>query len=149
MKNEIPRRQFLRNSALAAGAVALTATAGARAAADPHVEQFQLDIDRYRKVDPALIRYESVQRFTVGKPDARRLASGPDKRFYASCATSVAIMDDHGCVLTDIPTTAAVRAVAVTGEGDVFAAVKDHIEVFDSKKKRIATWDAPGEIGRA
>ena len=143
MKNEIPRRQFLRDSALAAGAVALTATAGARPAADSQVERFQIDIDRYRKVDPALVRYECVQRFTAGKPEARRLAAGPEKRLYASCATSVTILDDHGCVVTDIPTTAAVRAVAVTGEGDVFAAVKDHIEVFDSKKKRTAKWDAP------
>jgi len=143
MMNEIPRREFIRNAAVAAGAVAVSANASARATGGASVERFQYDVDRYRKVDPALIRYERQQQFTAGKIEARRIALGPDKRLYIACANAVAILDDHGCVVTEIPTAAAVRAVTVAGDGTIFAAVKDHIEIFDARQKHLATWEAP------
>lgn len=140
MNSEIPRREFLATAAAAAAGITASATAATPAST---TKRFEYDIERFRKVDPALIRYERVQTFTAGKPDARRLAVAPNKRLYVGCAASVTMLDDHGCVVTDIATPAAVRGVAVYGDGTVFAAVKDHIEVFDAKHKRIATWDAP------
>lgn len=142
MNPEIPRREFLRQTA-AAAAVAGVGAAMPTKAAEASPNRFEYNVDRFRQVDPALVRYERVRQFTAGKPEARRLVVGPDRRCYIGSAAGVTIIDEDGCVMSDIPTSTAVRAVGLASDGTLFAAVKDHIEVFGADRKRIATWDAP------
>ncbi len=143
MKKQIPRRQFFLDTVLATGLLGLGAKASAATPAPSHVEHLDNDLERYRKVDPALIRYVRMSHFTLPRPDARRLTIGKDERLYVAAVNSILIFDTRGNSLGEITTTGQVRCVAIAADGTVFAGVKDHVEVFDTKLKRVATWDAP------
>lgn len=140
---QFDRRSFFRHGA--ASALALTA-AGKLAGARLHAaarEPFAYDVSRYRKVDPALIKYERVARFRCPKPDARRLSIGPDGRVYVAAANCICVLGSDGTPLAEIGCPDAARAVAVGPDGRVFAALRDHVEVFDPKGQRLAAWEAP------
>lgn len=141
--SEIPRRQFLRDAAIVAGAAAVATNARATPRTDAPVKQLDTDLERFRKVDPALIRYERESHFSLAKTDARRLTIGRDGHVYVAASNSILALDARGNSLGEISTAAPVRGVAVASDGMVFAGVKDHVEVFDAKHKRVATWDAP------
>jgi hypothetical protein len=138
----IARRQFLSETTLAVGAT-LSAAALARAKAAVSTPAHTYDIERFRKVDPALIRYERVRRFTVPKPEPRRLAIGADGLLRVAAGNSVLVLDASGSPRHEIELGSAARAVAVAPDGTLFVGVKDHVEIFDAARKRIATWDAP------
>ena len=143
MNNEIPRRRFLSAAAVAASAVGLGVRSTAGAADDSRVNRFQYDVERFRQVDPALVHYEPVARFTVPKPEPRRIAMGSDARLYVAAGTSVLVLNERGGLLRDIAAGGPVRSITVASDGTIHAGVKDHIEVFDPRGKRIATWDTP------
>jgi hypothetical protein len=140
--SEMRRRQFLRDAAIVVGTTAVAANLRATPRADSPVKQLESDIERFRKVDPALIRYERETHFSLPKADARRLTIH-DERLYVAAGNSILLLDSRGNSLGTIATSAPVRGIAVASDGTVFAGVKDHVELFDAQRKRIATWDAP------
>jgi len=137
----IGRRQFLSETTLAVGGLSAGALAHAKAAIS--APRFDYDIERFRTVDPALIRYKRTVRFAVPKPGSRRLAMGPDQRLYVAAGNSVLVLDQSGVLLRFLAASSPVRSIALAPDGTLFAGVKDHIEVFDEQSKRTAVWDAP------
>jgi sugar lactone lactonase YvrE len=75
----------------------------------------------------------------------RRIAIGPDDRVYIAAGNAVSVLDREGTQINDIGLGTEARCVAVAGDGTIYAGVRDHVEVFDSKGKRLATWDSPGK----
>lgn len=140
---QMPRRQFFVDTVLAASALSLATKARAATKPPSHVEHLDNDLERYRQVDPALIKYTRVSHFTLTKPDARRLALGKEGQIFVAAGNAVLALDSSGNVLGEITAAGPVRAVAIASDGSIFVGVKDHVEVFDTKRKRVATWDAP------
>ena len=155
MKREdrnITRRDFLREATGSAGILVLGTSAFAasvglaRAASvgkDPN--PFAYDVERLRKTDPKLIHHEQVGHFVCPSPLPRRIVIGPEDCVYIAADNSVRVLDREGTPLRDIGLGTAARCVAVAGDGTVYAGARDHVEVFDPKGKRLATWDSLGQ----
>ena len=148
----ISRRHFLKETAGGAGILAVGSGAfaasvglarGASAGKDPN--PFAYDVERLRKTDAKLIHYEQVGRFSCPHPTPRRVAIGPEDRVYIAADNYVSVLDRDGARTSEIALGAAARCVAVAGDGTVYAGLRDHVEVFDSQGKRLATWDSPGK----
>jgi len=135
----IARRQFL--STLAVGGLSGGALAQAKAAINP--SKFDYHVERFRIVDPALIRYKRTLRFGVPKPEARRLAMGPDQRLYVAAGNSILVLDQRGALLRALDASNSVRSIAVAPDGTIFAGANDHIELFDAQSRRTAVWETP------
>ena len=148
----ITRRHFLKEAAGGAGMIAVgsgtfAASVGlARgASAGKDANPFAYDVERLRKTDPKLIHYEQVGHFASPGPDPRRIVIGPEDRVYIAAANAVSVLDRDGARLKEIDLGAAVRCVAVAGDGTIYAGARDHVEVFDATGKRLATWESPGK----
>jgi hypothetical protein len=102
-------------------------------------------VERLRKTDPKLIHYEQVGHFAGPSPDPRRIVIGPEDRVYIAAGNSVSVLDGKGARVMDVGLGTPARCVAVAGDGTIYAGVRDHVEVFDTKGKRLATWDSPGK----
>jgi hypothetical protein len=151
-KQTITRRDFLKETARGAGALAVGSgafaasiglTRGASVGKDPN--PFAYDVERLRKTDPKLIQYEQAGHFASPNPDPRRIVIGPDDRVYIAAGNSVSVLDREGARIIEIALGTAARCVAVAGDGTIYAGVRDHVEVFDRKGQRLATWDSPGK----
>ncbi|HWH69322.1 MAG TPA: hypothetical protein VNT26_08040, partial [Candidatus Sulfotelmatobacter sp.] len=151
-RSAVTRREFLRQSARGTGLLAVSgavlAASGslARAAgAEKNANPFAYDVERFGKTDPALLHYEQVGRFASPNPDPRRIALGPEDRVYLATRNGVNVLDREGGRLTEISLSAPARCVAVAADGTVYAGLRDHVEVFDPKGQRVATWETPGK----
>jgi hypothetical protein len=143
------RRDFFKATVQSAGAMMIGAAAlrsptlalaGSGQAPNP----FALDVDHLRKVDPKLVLYETAKLFPQRQSEARRLCAGGEGRLYVAAGKAVKILDLEGAELRSIPCADAVRTVAVAPDGLIYAALSDHLEVFDAAGKRVATWNSPG-----
>jgi len=147
----ITRRDFLKETggagilALSGGAFAASVGLARGASVGKAPNPFVYDVERLRETDPKLIHYEQVGHFSGPNPDPRRIAIGPDDRVYIAAGNSVSVLDREGARVIDIDLGTAARCVAVAGDGTIYAGVRDHVEVFDPKGKRLATWDSPGK----
>jgi hypothetical protein len=148
----ITRRDFLKETAGGAGILAVGSGSfaasvglarGAGAGKDPN--PFAYNVERLRKTDPKLIHYEEVGRFTGPNTEPRRMVIGPDDRVYIAGGNAVSVLDRDGGRLMEVGLGTAARCVAVAGDGTIYTGVRDHVEVFDAKGKRLATWDSPGK----
>jgi hypothetical protein len=135
------RRFWLRGfsgAAVAAGAAWVT-TSGR--AADGGRNPFAYDVEKYRRTDPKLVGYERVTRYPSPKPSPRRMALGPGDRVYLAAGKTVTVVDRGGTLVTEMAFSKPVRALAVASDGTVFAGLGNHVEVVDSKGRRLAVWE--------
>jgi hypothetical protein len=149
---DITRRDFLDRAARGAGVIAVGSSAfatsigrarGASAGKEPN--PFAYDVGRLQKTDPKLLHYEQVAQFPSPNTDPRRIAIGPGDRVYIAAGNCVSVLDAAGKRISEIPFGTAARCVAVAGDGTIYAGARDHVEVFDPKGTRLATWDALGK----
>jgi hypothetical protein len=142
---DLSRRQFFNQSirgasACVAGGVALAAferavEAGADSAANP----FAYDVERVNHVDPKLIKYEQVKRFSGLAGEPRRIAVGPGDNLYIATSTGVDVLDGAGARLAQITTASPARCVAAAEDGTVYIGLRAHVEVFDRQGRQLST----------
>jgi len=140
------RREFFGRGAAGAG-LALAGTAGLRLGLGKGFaaeSAFALDASRLGKTDPKLIRYEEVARFSCPDAAPSRLAIGADQRLYLASSKQVSVLSLTGELLRAIPVSSPARCVALGAEGEIYAGLRDHVEVFSSKGQRVASWESPG-----
>lgn len=141
--SRISRREFARKIArgmLALGAVVVSGRSLFSAEPNP----FAYDVGNLAKTDPKWIGYREVRRLPALKTTSlRRIETGPDDLLYVAGGGSVVAMNAEGVRGLEIALDGPVRCVTVAKDGTIYAALRNHIEVFDSKGKRLATWDAP------
>lgn len=148
----IARREFLKQSArgtgfLALGVVTIAGSAPAATASDSAKSSnpFAYDLSGWEKTDPSMVRYREVSRFHVVAPEPRRIGIWPGERLGVATRGGVSVLDKEGSVVTDLSLACPARCVAADADGTVYAGLRDHIEVFDPKGQRIATWDIPSK----
>jgi hypothetical protein len=148
-KQTITRRQFIKKGAQDAGLLALggAALASSARAASPgsDVNPFAYDVGRLRQTDPKLIHYEQVGQFKSPYPEPHRIAAGPDDRLYIAAGNYVTVVDRDGGRVSEIALPGPARCVTVARDGTVYAGLRDHVEVFDTKGQRAAAWESLGK----
>jgi hypothetical protein len=140
------RREFFGAAAKAAAVFGITVSSrSARANPDQNSNPFAYDASRFRLTNPALIGYKEVARWRPSRRNARRIAVGADNRIYLCADNFVSVLTGEGQTLLEIALPDAARCVAADKDGTVFAATRDHVEVFDAHGARRAKWEPIGK----
>jgi hypothetical protein len=137
----VSRRAFLERGTVAAAAAGLS-TVAARAAAAVEENPWRYDVDRLRRVDPALIHYERTTSFETGLVGPRRLAVGGDGRLMVAAGRSLLLFGADGTRQTELALEGPARAVRFAADGRIFVGLRDRVEVLDAKGRRVAAWPA-------
>lgn len=140
------RREFLADGLRSAALLTALAAGRSRAADKPAASNpFAYDVSRLSKTDPKLIAYEEVARWKSPHAEPKRIAVGPDQRLFVCAGNYITATDATGQSGLEIALPEAARCVAVSGDGTIYAGLRDHLEVFDAKGQRRAVWDSPGK----
>jgi hypothetical protein len=115
-----------------------------RCQAATRINPFAYDVDRFTRTDPNLVHYREINRFTPPQSGARRIVIGPNDRLYVGAGKSVSVLDAQAVVQSEIAVPDTVRCLAVTADGDLFVGLRDHVELFDAKGQRRASWSPLG-----
>jgi hypothetical protein len=109
-------------------------------------EEFQYDLAPLKKTDPALILYEeSAPSIDTGFEEARAIATGPGDLIHVVGDRAIRVFrPEGGRPVREIPVEGGANCLAVAGDGTVYAGVRDHVEVFDPKGKRLAAFESAG-----
>jgi hypothetical protein len=140
------RREFLADSLR--GAALFVALASGRSEAAEKAgtaNPFAYDVSRLSKTDPKLIAYEEVARWKSPHAEAKRIAVGPSDKLYVCAGRYATAMSRDGVPGLEIALPDAARCVAAAEDGTLFVGLRDHVEVFDAKGQRQASWDSAGK----
>lgn len=107
---------------------------------------FVYDIQELVTIDPNLILYEeSGQAIRTGFKAAHGIALGADERIYVAGDKAVEIFEKSGTFSGRIEIAGAPRCLTVADDGEIYIGVGDHVEVYDGRGKRLASWGSLGE----
>ncbi|NLS93850.1 MAG: hypothetical protein GXX96_16940 [Planctomycetaceae bacterium] len=112
-------------------------------------DEFNYQIEQYKKIDPALIAYRDVLVFPANMESVKAVAVGPADRIHVAGDRAIRIFDPKGVELQTIelegpPSCIAVAPPGHIREGYVFVGIGDHVELFDSGGNRTAVWPSLG-----
>ena len=107
-------------------------------------ERFAYDLEGVRKIKPELISHARAARIVTGLKSARGIAAGPDGRIYVAGDKAVRIFDATGKELSEIHLSRPPRCLAVAGDGTIYVAVGDRVDVWDTAERTWAHWSPLG-----
>ncbi len=139
------RREFFSQTAGAVAILGVIATQRGQGAEKAATNPFAYDVSRLQKTDPKLITYEAAARWKAPHAGARRIAIAPDDTLYVCSGNYLTAMNRSGERGLEIALAEPPRCAAFAKDGTIYAGLRDHIEVFDAKGQRQATWDSPGQ----
>lgn len=141
------RREFLSTAGKigamfgVSGAVASKARATTPASTNP----FAYDLSRVEKTDPTLIAYKPASQWRLSRKAPKQMTIAPDDRLYLCAGNYVTVMSLDGQTVSEIALPDSACCVAVAKDGQMFAATRDRVEVFDAQGRRQAQWDPVGK----
>jgi sugar lactone lactonase YvrE len=95
-------------------------------------DKYKYNIEEYKKVDSGLVIYREIKAFKTGFTEAAGLAIDKNDKIFICGDKGVRIVDPNGILLNEIISAEKITAVAVSGEGVIYAAARDRI--FFGKK---------------
>jgi hypothetical protein len=137
------RREFFAGSASTVAFLGAIAAERGSAAEKGTANPFAYDLSRLQKTDPKLITHDEVARWRSPHAEARRLGVTPDGQLLVASGNYVTAMTADGQRGLEIGLTAPARAITAVKDGTIYVGLRDHIEVFDVRGQRKATWDSP------
>lgn len=139
------RRDFFSQTAGAMTILGAIASQRGQAAEKAATNPFAYDVSRLQKTDPKLIAYDNIVRWKAPHAEAKRIAIGPDDTLYLCSGNYLTAMSRAGERGLEIALAEPSRCAAVAKDGTIYLGLRDHIEVFDAKGVRKATWESPGK----
>ncbi|MCJ7579714.1 MAG: hypothetical protein MUP98_04165 [Candidatus Aminicenantes bacterium] len=106
---------------------------------------FEYNIDRYKENDVRLVHYSEVDRIPLELAYVYGLAVGPEENIYVSGDKTILIFSGEGIQISSIPVTGTVHCLAVENNGDVYAGMNDHVEVYSADGTKKSEWESPAE----
>ncbi len=104
-------------------------------------KEFVYDIEDLIKIDPALILYaESAELIETGFNKSFGIAIDSEDTIYAVGDNAVRLFDGGGNSRGEIRLDSKPRCVAVSKNGKIYIGMKNHVQVYDSEKKHLASW---------
>ncbi len=145
LQNRFLSRRGFFNRAKAAGATgvltALSIKCASAKAGDTN--PWAYDVSRYLTTDPAFVRYVQHSVFESSLPDTRCLTRDETGQLYLGAGSRVAKVGESGAAEFHWKLPGEVRSIAVR-DGLLYAALKDHVEVYDARGAPVACWDVVG-----
>jgi len=113
-------------------------------------DAFDYQIESYKNIDPALIRYDRVHEIATGLKEARAVAIGPEDGIYVAGDQAIRVFEPDGTLRQEIALDAPPRCLAVAGAehvhpGRIYVGMQRHVEVLDERGKPAASWESLGE----
>jgi DNA-binding beta-propeller fold protein YncE len=106
---------------------------------------FAYDIKSYKTSGADLIHYAEVGSIPIELPMVSGIAIGPDNRIYVSGNDSVLILDSDGTKQYSFNMNETARCLSVDKNHDLYLGLEDHVEVYDPKGSKKASWESLGE----
>ena len=111
---------------------------------------FDYDLEKYAKIDPALIRYDEKATIPLDMIEPRAVAVGPDDRIFVAGDKAIVVFDADGKKLKTIeleqePHCLAVSKAEHASPGRLYVGMRDHVEVYDADGRRQSVWPQPGK----
>ena len=112
-------------------------------------EAFDYNLEKYAKIDPALIGYVEKATIPVALIKTRAVAVGPDDRIFVAGDKVIVVFDADGKKLRTIdleqePHCLAVSQTEHASPGRLYVGMRDHVEVYDADGRRQSAWPQPG-----
>ena len=139
------RREFFAQTIGTMAILGAIASQRAGAVEDMANPPFSNDETHPRKTDPKLIAYEEAARWKAPHAEAKRIAMGPQDTLYVCSGNFLTAMSREGKPGVEISVSEPTRCCAVSKDGTIYLALRDHIEVFDAKGQSKAVWESPGK----
>jgi len=113
-------------------------------------ESFTYDLEKHKKIDPALIHYQQTAEIPVAIDEARAIALGPEDRICVAGDQLVQVYDREGAEQSQIalegrPGCLAVGHAEHAFPGRIYVGMGDHVEVYDANGTRKAAWEGLGQ----
>jgi hypothetical protein len=157
-----PQKQRSLLSITVGAVVALTIGVGAAAwlSIDPSGERgsglplsCDYNLDKYEKIEPAMIHYRQKAEFPVAMEEVRGIAVGAEDRILVAGDKAIHLFAPDGKKLKEIVLDQAPYCLTVGGAqhaspGRLYVGMKDHVEVYDDQGKRQAAWTPVGPRAR-
>ncbi len=111
-------------------------------------ERFEYQIDAYKHIDPAWLRWHKQAEFASQAGLVRAVAVGPEGRIYLGGQHGIEVFDLRGTPAGRLPAASPVYCLALEGEPPqaprrLYVGLKDHVEVWDREGRVLQTWPAP------
>lgn len=121
----------------------LAGAMAAKARAEDPGNPYAYDLSRFQKTDPKLITFKEVARWPCPHKESRRIAMASDDQVYICAGHFINALNRAGEARLELELGGPACAVAVTKDGTIYAALRDHIEIFDSKGGKVGIWKSP------
>ncbi len=108
---------------------------------------FKYDDAALRQVDPALIAWKEAGQIQTGMSKPTCIAVLPDGRLLVGGDQAAKVLDAGGRELLSFPIAGQATAIAGSRSGDIYVALKDHIEVHGPDGVKRAQWGSVGAGG--
>jgi hypothetical protein len=139
------RREFFGQAAGTMAILGAIASQRAAGAVAPAKNPFAYDVSHLQATDPKLIAYEEKARWKAAHADAKRIAVSADDTLYVCAGNYLTAHQPTGETKFEIATSEPTRCCAIATDGSIFLALRNHLEVFDAKGVRKATWESAGK----
>jgi hypothetical protein len=106
---------------------------------------FEYNIEKFKKSDKNLIHYTEVQQINLNLESLYAIAVGPEDKIYVSGVNSILIMNKDGSPHSSIKTSWPAFCLSLDENGDLYAGMREHVEVYDKKGDKKAQWESVGE----
>jgi sugar lactone lactonase YvrE len=106
--------------------------------------EFTYDLSELAKVDPNLIHYEETAAIATGMDEPRGITVDAKDRVFVAGDKCVRCFAPDGKAAAEFAAAEPLR-IALTPAGTIYAAMTDHVEVFDPQGKRTAAWKSEGQ----
>jgi hypothetical protein len=150
-KNQLlNRRGFFQRSArtaaiAGAGATMFSLGHQGSAASSGTPNPWAYDDSAFRKTDPKLIRYHEVSRFRCPRPSPRCLDLSKDERLFIGAGRYLTEHTLDGTQVSEIALDGEPRCIAAATDGRLYIGLRERIEVYDRKGRRLEGWESPGK----
>lgn len=139
------RREFFGQTVGVMAILGTIASQRTQGAENKSSNPFAYDVSHLQTTDPKLITYEEASRWKAPHAEAKRIAIGPDNTLYVCSGNYLTACSRSGERGIEIAATEPTRCCAVAKDGTIYLGLRDHIEVFDAKGVRKATWETSGK----
>ena len=108
--------------------------------------EFSYDLDTYREIDPDLIIYEEIKKFSTGLQETHAIAvgRGDNQNIYVAGDSVIVKFSPDGKRLSEIQLENPPRCLTVGEDDTIYVGMKDYIAVYNDKGKRLSQWEHLG-----